>query len=200
MKDIKGKIILVLSVFIAVLLFVSLGYKALYSKEKLIKKELIEYIEISNDTVELLRDKNGQMFSRVQSLEASIETINNLPDKQAIKDIVGQIKNLQAIVKIETQAKGNVVAPVRDTILKIDTVYEAKVFDFSDGFLTINCVVADTARCPYNYLDSASVVLYRRKAFRWYQFWKWGKKISTCEVRLKNPNAKTIEVSSLIVK
>lgn len=178
-----------------------------YRKARELKKELSnarEIISRQGDTVSHLKDKNGKMFAQVQTTPVTEDNLKRLRDelKAEITTVTGKISRLDNYVRAGYQVTGTATVPITDTVYinpahQADTLQKISV---NDGFLNLDCLLSDSAHCLYTYSDTAKVIVYHLPAGKWWQFWKWGKKVSYTAVQFRNPNAKALEVESIVIK
>lgn len=205
--NLKSKIKEAAKSILAILLFIGVGVgitKHHFTKklaiEKALKIEAQTAFTLAAARVKYLEGENGRIISRNKTLVASVETIKALPDAEEIKKLTGKIDRLQALVNTKFTAKNNFTTPLRDTVIKHDTVYKpARTFTFNDNFLNLNCVVGDSANCGYSYTDSVTSVTHRQRRYPRWQFWR-GKKDEYTDFYFKNPNAKAVYIRSVLVK
>ena len=109
-------------------------------------------------------------------------------DKKLIKDIGGDISNVETQTKISTS--------INDTIKA--TLTEDSVFEYKDPWANIRFDRRDTL-FTYNIIDSAVVYVSRipKHKFLW---WKWGVKGYDIKVACMNPHATIRHVSCIKIK
>lgn len=192
--------LLVILIFLLSLTYIS--YNA-YEKELKLKNEAYKSLEIQQSAVKYYQNKKGQTVAQVSTNNVSLETFKHIYASQIsdLRSEIGNLKNLQAIVKTGLRANGRFSTIVRDSTI-YDTI-AVRTFAYGDGFLSLQCMLTDSAACQYSYTDSVSVLvrLVKPANRRWYNPISWFyQKESITQVTFKNPSARATHVQSFFIK
>ena len=123
------------------------------------RNQTISFLETAyKDTIYQERTKKGELISKVETLQATVEDVKKYADQlgvdnKSLKQRIGSLNNLVAFYKGKIEVRDTVKVPVVDTvyIAGSDTV-QGKAFDYDNGFLSLNGVVSDfTAKIDYSY-------------------------------------------------
>jgi hypothetical protein len=194
---------------IIVLLFIIWGFNEYRKVQAETIREQSQAITISQQETQYYKTKEGQTIAQVNTLTASVKTMELVLGNsvKSLEEKFGPLKHLQNYVSAGIKSAGRIYTNIQDTTIN-DTI-RAKKFDFSDNYLSLNCVmVNDSVNCPYTYVDSLEVAIVMNRNWRWYQFAKKAEKkkqgfdkwTPITKVAFKNPNSKATGVKSYIVK
>lgn len=194
--------IILIAVFVALIGSSVYLYNKLQKSENL-KNEAYKSLEIQQSAVKYYQNKKGQTVAQVSTNNVSLETFKHIYASQIsdLRSEIGNLKNLQAIVNTGLRANGRFSTIVRDSTI-YDTI-AVRTFAYGDGFLSLQCMLTDSAACQYSYTDSVSVLVRLVKPANWrfYNPFSWFcQKESITTVTFKNPSAKPSYVQSILIK
>ncbi len=175
-------------------------YEQKYQKEN--AQQIID--KTVNPKLIVVKDSDSTWLAKISTIEATNENLKYLlgENKQLKEQIGGKLSKLQNLIQTEFESNGNFTTFIRDSIIYKDSVHvdHLSVFTYSDKNLTQGCqILNNQVSCQYTYQDSVTAIVYMKKMWKWYQFWKWGKRESTTEIRFSNPNTKATNVKSIII-
>lgn len=194
--------ILVLAIFAAIGAYLEHRHMAKkLERERQLKKEAFTALNLAQGDVSLLHRENNKIVARAKTLKARLETLKNLPDKEAIEALTGKVKRLETLINTKFKVQSSFKTKIRDTTIYLhDTVFKNnRGFYYADKHLILDCSIGDSAACKYSYQDSITTVIHQQPAGKWWQFWKWGKKNIYTDVIFDNPNARATYVRSILV-
>lgn len=192
-------------ILVVLMFFISATYLLYKDNKKQInlKNEAYKSLEIQQSAAKYSQNKKGQTVAQVSTNNVSLETFKHIYASQIsdLRSEIGNLKNLQAIVNVGLRANGRFSTIVRDSTI-YDTIHLSS-FAYSDGFLSLQCMLTDSAACQYSYSDSLSVLVRLQKPanWRWYNPISWfSKKESITQVTFKNPSARPTHIQSFFIK
>lgn len=165
MKKIIPWILMLGAICIAILLA-----SALF-QEKQRNNKVVSAFKASRQTVDHYKTRSGQMAARIQVQQLQLNEVRGI-----YPEILNEIRNLKIKVNRVEQFSETVInsetrinTQLRDSIL-YDTV-PARVFDYSDPWITINGVVVnDSVKQTISTRDTLDQVIYRGDR---YKPWLW---------------------------
>lgn len=190
-----NKIILIISVILIAATFIFIGWQ--HSKIKLLTDQnQIQAVQIAvlNDSVQVYKDKNGELIYRLSVVEVSHDNLKesleiagwNLKQLKA-KDIEWRKVTNALKLRLETVGRGD--AAIHDTILIAgkDTII-SNYFNWNNNFLALNgTVTPDKVAFDYYYRTSIDIVQHRNR------------KGSMVTVSLADPNAAITSGNNIIL-
>lgn len=178
-----------------------------YQKEKEESKRLSSNQEALLSEMEVVKTKYGEEVSRVQALELSRDEFKELYEKESdlVKALNLKIKRLEDYVSTVVVVRDTIEIPVDRPVLIKDTTI--RPFKYSDSWISLNgklqfkgTSALDPAKIQLDYSvrDSIEVVIYREP--RKFLFIRYGTKRYDCYIRSKNPKAKVVMGSCVVMK
>jgi hypothetical protein len=191
----KIQYIIIVALGIAVIVLVTLLKT---ERRKSANKDTI--IAEKNDSISYWKSENGR---NVAEKNAAIGTARQLaaayPElKDELKDLRVQVKNLRAYIQNTIQASGSGEATVihhhyTDSTGKKYPYWELKA---QDGYLNFKASIVDSLHAPYTYTYTDTVTTAISVKKKWLGF---GKDQLYATTSLRNPNAKVISATNLLV-
>jgi hypothetical protein len=166
-----NKIILIISVILIAATFVYIGIQ--HRKiERLADQNQLQSVQIAvlNDSVQVYKDKNGELNYRLSVVEVSHNNLKesleiagwNLKQLKA-KDI--EWRNITNALKLRLETVGSGQAAIHDTILIAgrDSII-SNYFDWSNNYLTLNGTVdIDQVSFEYYYRTSIDIIQHQKR-------------------------------------
>lgn len=187
-----------LNLLVFVLFAVLLGSVSylIYSNEELKKENTRQKnnIETLNDSNTYLKDKNGNLFVQVGSLDYTVKELKKYrgEDAKLITDLNIKLKNVQTITKTEYKVE----TEFKDKLIYKDSL---TCFDWSDGYTRFSgCMDKDSIAAKAEYTDSITAVVSLERPYKWW-FIKYGKKVPKLSAKCENPNA-VLKIGLITIK
>lgn len=183
---------------VAVLLMLSLaGWQAYHLGKESGRARLVEY----QDSLETWRDRAGNLNAKTTALATNVATLEQSQDSlvRRIREEVGQqarLKDLLASTQVELEAKGQINAPLRDTVwqTETDTVF-LQVFTYTDTWMNARgYVFADSVAMDY------SVRLRPRIHHYWEKRGLFRRDELATQLVFENPNVRATRVQTIYLE
>lgn len=183
--------------------------------------DLLDNLRIAKDSVKHLRDKQGKLVSRVETMTLTIDDLGKQGaalglDNDDLKKQVGNLSNLVAYYRGKMVVKQEIKSKAKDTIIynftpkcidcivdaKNDTVdsVSAKLFEYDNGYLSLRQLynpVSGWLTTKYQYQTGFELTFYKRHDNLFNPF---SKKRLYADFRLKDQNASLTEATAVLVK
>lgn len=184
-------ILTILSVFL-----LTSGY-FLFTQRKEVKR-LQNNVEVLNDTLILVKAKNGQDVAKIGQLSYKVEEFKKYEAKLTaeIKNLRVRVKDVRETVKVVTETKIDTIIVLKDTTIKL---VPAKSFDWSDNYTTISGYIkSDSIKIGYFSKDTIDIVNVVKP--HKFLFFKWGEKSRETFLLNKNKNTNIIKGKSIKIE
>lgn len=188
-------------IVIAALLFASLFF---YNRTQTLKErnqDKDSIISEKNDSLRYTKNENGRIVAEKNAaIASSREIAKAYPqlEKELKEDFAVKIKNLRTYIRSEILAQGQGKATVINNY-HIDSTgnkIEYRDVKFNDGYLTFESSIfegLDFGDSKYSYADTISTVISVKKK------WFLGNEKFYASSMLRNPNAKVINSTSILI-
>lgn len=152
--------------FIILFILLFFGFACVYKIWDLRKEKgsISDILRIKQDSLKLVKNKNGELVGRVETFEITIKELKEneqyiLGENSNLKKKIGDLDNLVSYYKaqaiISGQGQGNlVVVPVEEAYIKPDNPAEVKLYKnikWNSEFLDITGTVFDCEKYKFEY-------------------------------------------------
>lgn len=175
------------------ILSLSIGY-FLFAQRKEVKR-LKFNIEVLNDTLILVKAKNGQNVAKIGQLSYKVNEFKKYEAKliSEIKNLRVRIKDIREVVQVISEIKIDTVTILKDTIINS---FGAKKFNWADDYTNITGFIEkDTINISYTSKDTIDIINVVKP--HKFLFFKWGEKYIETYLTNKNKSAKIIQGKSI---